>query len=78
MSVNIYKTGIISSSGQSSTLSYYLVNENGDDLVDQNGNILFSPQPLDPYDEYSHGFVEGQPMMSIYDGLIMANEFIEW
>lgn len=75
MSVHFHKTGVISASGQE-TEGFVLVNETGAILTDQSGNILSS----EVNDDYglTHGFVELGDIMSVYEGQVVAHEFIEW
>lgn len=73
MSVQFYKTGIVSASGTLVEVSQILTDEFNNYLVDESGNYLVSDIIWNEY-----GFVEGTEIMSIYDGAISAREFIEY
>ena len=75
--VEFKKTGIISTPGSIPSLSLVFINEKGDELTDERGNTFVSGSIADQWG-YTHGFVEGSNMMSIFPNLILANEFIEW
>ena len=73
MSVSFNKSGIVEVSGTSSSLLVRFVDESGNDLTDQFGNYLVSNAS-----QYSHGFIEGMEIMSVYENVITTREFIEW
>lgn len=77
MSVSFNKTGVITVSGASTGILTKFVDESGNDLVDQSGNYLVSGASIDDYG-YSHGFIEGMKIMSIYENVITTREFIEY
>lgn len=77
MSVSFNKTGVITVSGASSSILTGLVDESGNNLVDQSGNYLVSDSSWDEWG-YSHGFIEGAEIMSIYENAVTTREFIEW
>lgn len=77
MSVSFNKTGVIAVSGASTGILTKFVDESGNDLVDQSGNYLVSDASIDDYG-YSHGFIEGMEIMSIYENVITTREFIEY
>lgn len=73
MSVGFCKTGIVSASGMTSDdIFVILTDEFNNYLVDESGNYLVSII----WNE--QGFVEGTEIMSIYEGVISAREFIEY
>lgn len=77
MSVSFNKSGIVEVSGTNSSILVKLVDESGNDLTDQFGNYLVSNASYDKLG-YSHGFIEGVGIMSVYENVITTREFIEW
>lgn len=75
MAVKFNRTGSVWASGKE-TEGFVLVDETGAILTDQSGNILAS----EVNDDFglTHGFVEIGSIMSVYEGQIVAHEFIEW
>jgi len=53
------------------------IDESNNILTDESGNVLMSGDAAFSFD-YSHGFIEGVNLMSVFPDMITANEFIEW
>ena len=72
-SVSFYKTGVVSAPGNNTfRYTYDLVNENGTQLTNQNGDYL-----LDIF-EAEQGYYEGRQNLIVTDYNILSNEIIEW